>query len=189
MKNAYDLLNKMAALPIQYGLWDKQNNRAMTGKELWEVNGTAEISDRCIVMHPDEVWKRKLGTCWDCTLLEWEELKKMGYRYIKGVYFEQQTQKGRFTRTTHSFIIYKENGSKLFNWFEYTWYNFCGLHGPYNTEEEIYTAVQRCALSEHNRDVISYWNKDLNIKKILEFPEISIMDFLSVAHPEIYGGS
>lgn len=187
MNTAYDLLTKMGSIPLQYGMYDKTKGKVLTGNDLAKINGTAEVADRCIVMHPAEVWKNKAGTCWDCTLLEYDELKRMGYKDITGVYYEVFSPKTNKVRTSHSFIIYKEKNSSGYYWFEYSWFNHRGLHGPYSSKEDIYPVVEKATLSDCPGDTISYWNKNLDIPIILEMDEISIMGFMAIAYPEEYG--
>lgn len=188
MKNAYDLLCKMAQAPIEYGLWNKVDQKPLTGKDFEKVNNTNEISDKCIVMKPEDVWARKLGTCWDCTLLEYVELKKMGYKELIPVYFEQFPKNSyKEYTTTHSFIVYTEPKVKGYFWFEYTWYKQCGLHGPWNTMKELKERVEEAA-TVGGKDVIRYWKEGFDIEALLSMDEIGIMDFVKIVNPKSVEG-
>lgn len=180
MKNAYDLLLKMAQAPIEYGLWNKVDQRPFTDKEFSKVNNVHEISDKCIIMKPDEVWTRKLGTCWDCTLLEYVELKNIGYKELHPIYFEQQMPNNHNNdKITHSFIAYIEPYKNGYFWFEYAWYKQCGIHGPWNTMEELKENIKEAA-TICDKGPISYWKEDFDIESILALDEIGILDFVRV---------
>ena len=179
--NAYDLLEKMASVPLVYGMWDKTDNKALTGADLDKLDDTEYIDKNCIVLKPEDVWRKKVCTCWDASLLEYDELKRMGYSNLSANYYEVSNRKNEVF-ANHSFIVYQEKKSKGFYWFEYTWYRQCGLHGPYMKEDEIYTEVSRLAIEEPG-DTISYWSRNFDIASLLKLDEISVTNFLDLVHP------
>lgn len=182
--NAYDLLEKMASVPLVYGMWDKTKNKTLTGDEMDKLDnkeGSDYIDQNCIILKPEEVWRHKSCTCWDASLLEYDELKRMGYSYLSANYYEVADKKNEVF-ANHSFIIYQEKKSKGFYWFEYTWYRQCGLHGPYMKEEEIINEISRLAI-EAPGDTISYWSRNFDIASLLKLDTITVPDFLNLVHP------
>lgn len=182
--NAYDLLEKMASVPLAYGMWDKTQNKALSSEDLDKLDseeGYDYTEKNCIVLKPEEVWRKKVCTCWDASLLEYDELKRMGYSYITANYYEIADRKNEVFGN-HAFIVYQEKKSKGFYWFEYTWYRQCGLHGPYVKEDEIYNEVSRLAISEPG-DTISYWSRNFDITRLLKLDEISVVAFQDLVHP------
>jgi hypothetical protein len=77
-----------------------------------------------------EILEKKKATCWGAADFEMEYLNKMGYdTKIIFVYL------GDPPRKTHTFTIFKKNDK--WYWFEWAWGSNEGIHGPFNSNEEL----------------------------------------------------
>lgn len=63
-----DLLVEMTKVNIEYGYYDKVNNKKiLPNSEFYDNN--EYINKYCRVLKPEEVWEYRIGTCWDTSLL------------------------------------------------------------------------------------------------------------------------
>lgn len=81
-----------------------------------------------------ESFKYKHYICYDVALAAQDILRTQFSKETKYIFI--QWPKGG----THAFTIYKDDQQKWW-YFEVTWDAFAGLHGPFNTPEEVITKV------------------------------------------------
>lgn len=126
-KTVEDLYNDITN--IEYGWMDKYNNKN------YKINREA-IKDGYVLQSPQELYKNKIGICWDQVEFEryyLEEMKIPCYSYM--IYYD-----GEVKNRVHTFLTYKKNDK--YYWFEHAWGNYKGLH-EYNTEKEIFERVKQ----------------------------------------------
>ena len=125
---------------IAYGYYDRINHRTYAGTDLDRINNKTLLTN-CNVLTPKEVWKYKVGTCFDQSLLEVATLPhckdvqtvQMFFFCYYTEYYANHQLYGNMS-TCHSGVVYnKEN--KWF-YFEHAWGNKRGIYGPYMTSEE-----------------------------------------------------
>lgn len=139
---ADELMKKMHGL--KYGWYDYKHDKIITpdDKEFGVMN---YFENNCYVLKPEDVWKRKIGTCWEFTLLEYTELKK-SYSEVYPVYFNLVKDKQMIT---HTFVVYKDELG-VFRWFEYAWERFAGVNGPYSDYADASSTALECAKIRYN---------------------------------------
>lgn len=135
----YDLLNRLSENKIDYGFYDYKHDKSVKPNDPeWQ---TAEsFEELCRVLKPSEVWEKQIGTCWDLTLLEFDELTKMRYRpevvYVETILPNKEPQ-------THTFVYFEEPKARGWYWFEYAWYMYCGLHGPFTSKNSLFNIIKQ----------------------------------------------
>lgn len=98
-----------------------------------------------ILQSPQELIKSKYGVCWDQAELQRFIFDKLNIKnYV--IYMIQNNS----DYSTHSYSII-ERDNKLY-WFENSWYNQRGFHGPFNSIKEIATLVHDNAIKEDGRN-------------------------------------
>ena len=101
---------------------------------------------------PSQTYKRKLGNCHDQSLYALNSLRQMGLE-VGQLFFIELNEGEIVGGNTHTLTWYKKNGK--YYWFEHSWENYRGIHGPYNSLEEL------------KSDVYKSWenDNDINSKK------------------------
>ena len=101
---------------------------------------------------PKEVKKTKLGNCHDQSLFALYMLDKFGYSCGQ-LFFIELNEGETVGGNTHTLTWYKE--ADKYYWFEHSWENYRGIHGPYSSLEELKV------------DVYKSWgnDNDINSKK------------------------
>lgn len=169
------LLEKMKGM--KYGWYDHNNDKIITPDDK-EFGIMDYFENNCFVLKPDEVWKRRVGTCWDFAILEYTELKK-SYDEVIPMYFEILKNKRLIT---HSFVIYKDE-LNVYRWFEYAWEKFSGINGPYSDRPATGTNIIECAMTQYKateRDVQILCN--FKVEPLLKLENITAEEFIYNAH-------
>lgn len=101
---------------------------------------------------PSQVWKKKLGNCHDQSLYALNSLRQFGLE-VGQLFFIELNEGEEVGGNAHTLTWYKKD-DKYF-WFEHSWENYRGIHGPYESLEEL------------KADVYKSWKKDddINSKK------------------------
>jgi len=128
-KNPKQLFNWMGK-NIDYGWMDKNHKRYNEFGNTWWDNYS--------LMLPEEVYKYKLGTCYEQTIFEYYVFNRDFSNLESKMIFIAQYGKKNMNADTHTFLIYrnKDDKSKWY-WFENSWSNIRGIRGPYNSEQEL----------------------------------------------------
>jgi len=110
---------------ITYGYMTK------TGKPTLEIEEHAFFNSYRL-QTPDELWRSKIGVCWDQVELE-RRLFEQTTLNVRTFYVE--LKRG----DSHTFLVYNELG-KYF-WFEHSYAIQRGINGPFNTTTDVVDAV------------------------------------------------
>lgn len=110
---------------IEYGWMDKNHKKytdfnAPDDPQLWWNN--------CVIATPEEVYKYKVGTCYEQTWFEHYFFKKWGIEH-KLIHIQQ------YYASNHSFLSYKKNEKWMY--FEHSFAKFRGIRGPFNNVNQI----------------------------------------------------
>lgn len=114
---------------IEYGWMDKNHKKytdfeSLEDPHLWW--------DRCVIATPEEVYKYKIGTCYEQTWFEHYFFKKWGIEH-KLIHVQQ------YYTSCHSFLAYKKDNKWMY--FEHSFAKFRGIRGPYNNTDQIVRLV------------------------------------------------
>ena len=123
---------------------DTKLTRSRTPKQLltWmSKNLTYEGKYKGYLRNPEQVVKDKKGHCWETSELVNRELTALGY-VCQTLYLVNNDLYGQDT-VTHSTIIFKDKLNKYF-WFEWSWYEQEGIHGPFKNLNETINFVISC---------------------------------------------
>ena len=165
--NPYQLLQKMAEVNIQYGYYDFTTNQPIIYKDLL-FDDIDYIHKHCYVLHPKEVWKYKIGTCWDCSMMEWYWLKRIPCisSYVLFIKYDDED-------SNHTVVYYHDTVFDKWYIMEYAWYRYMGFYGPYNSREKLFTnyfsnIITRC---------VSNVTVEVDINNIYKQPIITFNKF------------
>ena len=124
--------------PIQYGWYGLNNRKNHEGN--WARPDDPEGHDlwwkTYYVMSPEDVWKHKIGVCFDQSIFEQDWLNKNAPTIKTTLTFIQC-----YDSSDHMWLTFEENG-KLF-WFEHSWGSYRGIHGPFKSIKEIAQLVYK----------------------------------------------
>jgi len=123
---------------IQYGYLGKDNIIRQ------EINGL-EFYNNYVLQSPEELLKNKYGICWDQV-----ELQRLVFDYLKiDNYVIYMIQNLPPNYPTHSYSVIKQNNQ--FYWFENSWLQFQGIHGPFDSLKIIINLVHQNAVKIDNK--------------------------------------
>jgi len=117
------------------------------------------------IRSPKQLLKDKKGICYDQTELERMVLQRNGYNFK--TFFAYDFPKSGEAHT-HTFLVYKDDKSGSYYWFENSWGPYHGIHGPYRSYEFAIKYVtaklkasgwKTCVIKEYSKPTI----KGLNI--------------------------
>ena len=111
---------------IDYGWMDEDY-------EAYDKIDDDDFWDNYSMLLPHEVFKHKKGVCWDQTIFENYVFDKE-FDYEHHMIFIQQYKVG-----THTFLVYKDDDQ--WYWFEHAFNDHKGIHGPYDSVEDIVVDV------------------------------------------------
>ena len=126
IKSPEDLLEYMKT--FEYG-WCDKSGKEYIGDDLY---GNI-FWDNYRLMLPEEVFKHKLGVCWDQTIFE-KYVFDNTFPFESKIIFIQQ-----YKVSTHTFLIYKQNGKWMY--FENSFKKHRGIHGPFDNIDSIIKKV------------------------------------------------
>ena len=89
---------------------------------------------------PEEVLKSHSGDCHDQAFLLNRILKSLGYE-VGRIFVVEFKEWGKPGGATHTVCWYKEDNK--YKWIETAWGGFTGIHGPFNTLEELKEYVKK----------------------------------------------
>lgn len=124
-----------------YYIEDLEN--AKSPKELLSIMNNIEYDESIKdwkLKIPPQTWKVKKGNCHDQSLLAKWWFDKMGY--ICGQLFFIEMNDGESTGGNAHTLTWYQKDDKYF-WFEHSWENKRGIHGPYNSIDELKEDVYR----------------------------------------------
>ena len=161
--NPYQLLQKMMDYDIQYGYYDFVNKQPITYKDPLFEN-MDYIHNHCCVLHPKEVWRFKVGTCWDCSMMEWYWCKRIPYTDPYVLFFKYDDED-----SNHTLLYYHD--TKFDKWYimEYAWYRYMGFYGPYNSRKELFTNYFTNIVTRNVTNV----TVEVDVKNLYKVPQIS----------------
>ena len=99
---------------------------------------------------PNEVYKTKIGNSHDQTSFEDYVFNKLHIAHGR-ILATEKSLKSEEIGNSHSFLYFMEHGEYF--WFENALLEYQGIHGPYNTLEELENDVERKWLSIYDDDV------------------------------------
>ncbi len=156
VNNPKDLLNWMDK--IHYGWMDK-NFKKYYSFDNWFNN---------VIIHlPKDVFKHKIGTCYEQTLFAFHVFQNQFPIYPLKMFHVQQ-----YYVSNHSFLMFKKNN----NWFhfEHSFNIYKGIHGPFKFPEQALVKLKKTMIRQSKQDG-TYLNegfevhelKNINFKKAL----------------------
>lgn len=113
---------------IEYG-WCDKNGKKYIGSDYY---GDIFWKDYRLLL-PEEVYKKKIGVCWDQTIFEKYVFDRQ-FSYETKMIFIQQ-----YKISTHTFLVYKTENEWLY--FENSFNKYKGIHGPYKQISDIVKLV------------------------------------------------
>lgn len=127
-----------------------------TPYELSKAMSDISYQDFSTLKSPDKTIEDKQGSCYDQTLIELRELKRMGLKPKAG-FFIWQDPKTKLGGPCHSFVYYEQNGK--INWFENSWGQERGIHS-YDSIEEMQNDIKRRSKKNNSqsKELTSYTN-------------------------------
>ena len=167
--NPYQLLQKMEYENIEYGYHDFTNKI--------NINSDHELFH---VLHPKEVWRYKIGTCWDCSMMEWYWCKRIPF-INPHVFFIEGYNDDSDPNSNHTVLYYHD--TKYDKWYimEYAYYIHKGFYGPYNSKKELFHQYIN-NLVYKMYDHITCMNLDIDIKSLYKQSRITFNDFYTKCH-------
>lgn len=105
------------------------------------------------LMSPEDVFNAKKGSCHDQVMFEDYFFKKMGISHGK-IFLIEYNEGEQEGGKTHSFIYYKDNNK--FYWFENAWGGEEGIHGPYNSLNDLKDEVTEKTLKNSRYNNVEF---------------------------------
>lgn len=155
---------------IKYGWFSAKTKKIITPNDS-EFDEPYFFYNNCRVLQPDEVWKYKIGTCWDQSLLIYNELIKL--KYPCSLVFLQLEK----DFDSHAVTFYKEN-NKIFR-FEHSWEEYRGISGPYASIELGISELKKQILKNKKLQKI-FINKNVNADRLLGDYNLTCSKYLSI---------
>jgi len=132
-------------LDIEYGWMGADHiEHKEFGNEFWDCYS---------LLLPHEVFKYKLGTCWDQTIFENFVFDKEIHLPHVMIFIQQ------YKVSTHSFLGFRRDG-KWYH-FESAFQRFKGIHGPYDTIKDMIVAVCK-KMHEHESEKEGFGYSTMN---------------------------
>lgn len=165
-----DLLKKMDV--IKYGFMTKD------GKKITDEDGDIFADDgkffyaNCRVLQPEEVWKYKVGTCWDQSLLVYDFFKKRNIN-CRFVYIHLMDP-----GNSHTCVFFEDNGE----WFrfEHSWKSYKGILGPYKTLDEGVKELVKHHKKQYPTAKGLFVNKNVNADRMLGDYNLTPRKFMKI---------
>ena len=178
--NPLQLLSKLA--PINYGWWHDAKQKLITWKDK-EFDNPRIFEENCRITKHEEVWAHGGGTCWDLTLLIYQALcKSNSCEQVQAFYVECQNKKRELV-STHTAVLFKEPTNRQFFWFEFSWWQHRGIHGPFESPDRFFKEFEKTFIYPDNKSM-SFLTKSFDVDALLKMDRISTTDFLNIARKE-----
>jgi len=119
------------------------------------------------VLLPDELFRYRIGTCYDQALYTYVKLKKIFPKTEVSLFFilnffpnlkEQQHR-------SHTGVIIKHPSRNTYHWVEHAWGDQKGIHTAENLKE-LHQTIKRLH-RRSQQDYLINWNPSVNVNKLL----------------------
>lgn len=173
-KDPIDLLLRLES--IRYAGWDDLTETPIHNDDpRWD--DTEYIMKNLRVLHPSEVWEKKIGTCWECSLAAiGTYFGDDGYR--AKMYYVDANYPGSLFKEFHTHLGVTVYWGKRFWWLEHSWYIYKGLHGPYNTREDVYEKIKDLYRFHFGDNI--FFNPDVDYVRLLALDKIRCADVVNI---------
>lgn len=98
---------------------------------------------------PEEVIETKKAHCWESTELERRELHYLGYT-CKTIMLVMSN-----LSVTHTALVYVKEGK--FYWFEWAWHKHEGIHGPFDSKNEVIKHIGNLFIKDNGRNIYCFY--------------------------------
>lgn len=123
---------------IEYG-WADKNYKVYK-------NFGGEFSDNFRMLLPHEVVQYKTGVCWDQSVFE-KYVFDTQFNFDEVVLMANQM----YYLGTHTYLCYRDG--KDWYYFEHSWGNYAGIHGPFKSVKDINDLVRKWQAQFHGKDM------------------------------------
>lgn len=141
------------------------------------------FDNNCYVLSPIECMKRKVGTCWEMTLLSYYNLKKFGF-FPYCLYFETTNP-----RITHSTVCFAYDNAWWL--FECAWRAFLGVT-KFSSKSDIMDAMLAKTMQKNNGGKKKIYCKsfEADIESILFYEKLTAQVYIDTMreHAEFLDG-
>lgn len=163
---------------IQYGFYDTLTNTIITpDNPLFSQENYFSKYMRC--MSSQEILQYKAGICWDVSLLSFDYLQQYSLpkKYIShlSLFYTEMTDTKNKNMQTHSAVYYTDMRNKQWYWFEYSWYEYSGINGPFISKTDMLNTIQKLLCQQTNKK-ITYFRDNVNANTIIHRIHTSTVD-------------
>lgn len=175
--NPYQLLQKMENENIEYGYRDFTKKENINSKHE-KFNDLEYIENNCYVLNPKEVWRFKIATCFDCSMMEWYWCKRIPFT-DPHIFFIKYKKDKENEVVTHTVLYYHD--TKYDKWYlmEYFWGMNKGIYGPYNTKLQLLYNYIKTYIHLTNEQLIMYLNDNVDVKSLYQQKELKFSQFVN----------
>ena len=174
-KDPFDLLRNMHR--IKYAAWDNTKEEPIFSDDP-RFSDPVYMNENMRVLFPYETWRKGIGTCWECALLQYVALR--GYT-SKTFYIDINWGKQDSSFHTHLGTTFELDNS--FWWFEYSWYGYRGIHGPYHDIDTIYHTIKGLYRKSY-KDGKIFLNPEVDVDSLLSLSIITSYDIMYAGRGE-----
>lgn len=120
-----------------------------------------------MLQSPNELLKSKIGVCWDQV-----EFERYFFKRFKIVFITIYMEQNNINNSSHTILIYTKN-NKYF-WFENSYEIYRGIHGPFDSVDEIVKLIHEYMYKDEKDKGYSYYiyhqpEYDINCEQYLTF--------------------
>ena len=139
---------------VDYGTF-LDGKRIVYSEDTW----TDYVNDHIRLLSPQQVYKYKIGTCYDTVnyTIHKLELNSIPYRCYYATVSKYYDKERIWGGPTHTFIICKENGK--WQWVEGSWGKYMGYNYKWDNPDELLTFIYHClkrAGQKYIRQILAY---------------------------------
>lgn len=171
----YDLMAIMQ--DIQYGYWNHETDRPILF-DAPEFDDEEYITRVYRILRPDELVKKRVGTCFDCSLYEITQMSRIEDVADARMLYWESVKNEEFQ--CHSTVAYQCKHNNLWYWFEYSWYQYRGINGPKQTFYELWSMIKDLAKFYGYKKLYKV-NFNVDYRKILKLKDISVPKFMKIS--------
>ena len=178
IEHPVDLLYAMRN--IKYGMWDYTKNKVIKWDDP-EMDMPGYLDEHCYILRPAEVWEKSIGTCWDATLLAYEELSKLSHVTSVTGFFTEYISQTTGNLCTHAAVAYsyKVKDRDMWYWFDHS-HPLYGLNGPCLSKDELDEFFLRMHSTLYGAH--TFFNPSFDPGEILRLPgNITCNDYITIA--------
>lgn len=173
---------------IDYGLWDYTKNKAIHWDDP-EMRQDGYVDEHCYILRPKDVWSKQLATCWDATLVAYEELSKLkNVSDVSAFYLEYITDHDDMcTHTGATYKFHVKDGVDFWYWFEH-FHQARGTNGPCFSKQELDELILRVN-TKFIKNPKVFYNPSFDPGEILRLKgNITCQNFIDIARGKNYTG-